>query len=284
MAKEKKSFVLYTDLIHTVKKLSKEDAGELFVHLLEYVNDMDPKTENVFVDLVFEPIKHQLKRDLKGYEKVLEAKSLNGRIGNLKRWHLDLYNKYVLGELSIEDAEKIAIDRKSSLSDTFIANVADNVNGTVTVIVNDNVTDIVNKDVVPLKDSSNLPQPLKIDYDQLILFFNQRRGVMPEVKIISDARKKRLKSILKNHSKEDLKKVILLCEKLDFLQGRNYKNWIGSFDWITTPANFIKILEGNYNNNTSTNGKSESKPTEPLFGRQTAATVRANLSGWENLE
>ena len=36
----------------------------------------------------------------------------------------------------------------------------------------------------------------------------------------------------------------------------------------------------NFNN--KSNG--ESKPTEPLFGRQTAATVRANLSGWENLE
>lgn len=155
-------------------------------------------------------------------------------------------------------------------------NTLSNVN-TLTKVTNDVVD-------VSYEDSKNLPTTQKIDYDQLILFFNQRRGSMPEVKIISDARKKRLKSILNTHSKEDLKKVILICEKLDFMQGRNYKGWVANFDWITNPANFIKILEGNYNNNTSTNGKSESKQTEPLFGRQTAATVRANLSGWENLE
>ena len=71
------------------------------------------------------------------------------------------------------------------------------------------------------------------------------------------------------------------------MQGLNGRTWTADFDWITKPENFIKILEGNYENknlNNNYNGKSESKPTEPLFGRQTAATVRANLSGWENLE
>lgn len=81
MAKDKKSFVLYADLIHTVKKLPKEDAGELFMHILEYVNDLNPETDNPLVDIAFEPIKQSLKRDLKKYENRAERARENGKKG-----------------------------------------------------------------------------------------------------------------------------------------------------------------------------------------------------------
>jgi len=68
MADGKKSFVLYCDLIHVVKKLPKDKAGELLVTILEYVNDLNPVVQDLTVELVFEPIKQQLKRDLKKWE------------------------------------------------------------------------------------------------------------------------------------------------------------------------------------------------------------------------
>ena len=68
MAKDKKSFVLYSDLIHTVNKLSDEDAGKLLKHLLKYVNDEEPVADSLIVDIAFEPIKQHLKRDLKDWE------------------------------------------------------------------------------------------------------------------------------------------------------------------------------------------------------------------------
>jgi len=81
MAKDKNSFVLYCDLIHTVRKLRKEDAGELLLHILEYVNDENPVTENPIVDIAFEPIKQSLKRDLKKYEERAERSRENGKKG-----------------------------------------------------------------------------------------------------------------------------------------------------------------------------------------------------------
>ncbi len=47
MATDKKSFLLYCDLIHTVEQLTDEQAGDLFKHILRYVNDQEPQTENV---------------------------------------------------------------------------------------------------------------------------------------------------------------------------------------------------------------------------------------------
>lgn len=81
MAKDKNSFVLYCDLIHTVRKLRKEDAGDLFLHILEYVNDNNPTTDNPIVDIAFEPIKQSLKRDLKKYEQRAERSRENGKKG-----------------------------------------------------------------------------------------------------------------------------------------------------------------------------------------------------------
>ncbi len=81
MAEGKKSFVLYTDLIYTVKKLPKEKQAELFVLILEYVNDMNPKTEDLLLEVAFEPIKRQLKRDLQKYEERATRSRENGSKG-----------------------------------------------------------------------------------------------------------------------------------------------------------------------------------------------------------
>ena len=51
MADNKKSFLLYCDLLHTVKKLNDEQAGKLFKHVLEYVNDLNPETEDIITGL-----------------------------------------------------------------------------------------------------------------------------------------------------------------------------------------------------------------------------------------
>lgn len=83
MAKEKNSFLLYCDIIHTVEKLDDVQAGKLFKHLLKYVNDQNPTPENALIEIAFEPIKQSLKRDLIKYETIRERNSENAK----KRWN-----------------------------------------------------------------------------------------------------------------------------------------------------------------------------------------------------
>ena len=92
MAKDKNSFLLYTDLIHTVNKLTDEQAGKLFKHVLEYVNDLNPETDDILLQVCFEPIKQSLKRDLKRYEKTCKKRSEAGKKGMAKRWGTDNKN------------------------------------------------------------------------------------------------------------------------------------------------------------------------------------------------
>jgi len=81
MANGKKSFILYCDLIHTVNELPDDKAGELFKHILSYVNDENPVTDDLITKIAFQPIKQQLKRDLKKYEGYIDKQRENGAKG-----------------------------------------------------------------------------------------------------------------------------------------------------------------------------------------------------------
>lgn len=154
MASGKNSFVLYCDLIHTVEKLPDDIAGILFKTVLAYVNDQKPEPNNLVVQIAFEPIKQQLKRDLREWEITRLERSESGIIGNLKRWYPDIFKKYEKGKIDLQTAINEADSRKISPPDNLnqdatngIAKIAVSVNDTVTVTdnVNVNVTEGVYK-------------------------------------------------------------------------------------------------------------------------------------------
>ena len=87
MAENKKSVLLYCDIIHTVEGLSDDEAGKLFKHYLRYVNDLNPCAEDRLTALLFEPIKQNLKRDLKKWESIISKRSVAGKISADKRQH-----------------------------------------------------------------------------------------------------------------------------------------------------------------------------------------------------
>lgn len=84
MAENKKSFLLYADSSSSWDELTDEEAGQLIKHIFSYVNDKNPVTENRIVKIAFEPIKQQLKRDLKHWENVKQVRSESGKIGGIK--------------------------------------------------------------------------------------------------------------------------------------------------------------------------------------------------------
>lgn len=164
MAEEKKSFLLHADYIHVVKKLPLEKAGQLFVTILEYVNDENPVVTDMLVDVVFEPIRLQLKRDLVKWEDSKSSKSESGALGNLKRWHKDLYLQVKANTLSFEQATKIAENRKTSQSDDVQQTESQTVPN---IAVNDNVN--VNVNVIDIREGNDgvIPPPPSDDLIKL---------------------------------------------------------------------------------------------------------------------
>ena len=178
MAKDKKSFVLYSDQRSIIDMLTDEQAGKLLKHIYSYVNDEDPELDDLSLKLAFEPIKLQLKRDLKKWEDTKDNRSNSGILGNLKRYNPDLYDKVKEEKISLEEAQSIAKDRKDSQSDTKLA-VNDNVN----VNVNDTVIDI--------------------DFKKLLDFINEKTE--RSFRTINKSVKAKFKARLKDgYTKEDI--------------------------------------------------------------------------------
>ena len=86
MAEDKKGFILYADQKELFSQLPDELAGKLIKHIMAYVNDEDPVSDNIIINIAFTPIKLQLKRDLVKFEQTKDRRSNAGKIGAEKRW------------------------------------------------------------------------------------------------------------------------------------------------------------------------------------------------------
>ena len=100
---------------------------------------------------------------------------------------------------------------------------------------------------IPKKEES-------VDYtgicDQFIVILGDVFPI-PNSKNLNETRKQHIRN-----RNDDLKRLGMTWKEYftkvkesDFLCGRSPQNkWKASFDWIILPTNFVKIVEGNYNN------------------------------------
>lgn len=158
----KKWFILYSDQKSLVDKLPDEKAWKLFKHIFAYVNDENPKVDDLVIEIAFEPIKQQLKRDLEKRNSEKEKRSIAGVKGMQTRWGKNKGNitkdKSVINDI-IKDKSVI----KS------ITKITDNVN--VNVNVNDNVKD---KDIYKIYNNKSYltnkqVEKLKSEYKSKII-------------------------------------------------------------------------------------------------------------------
>lgn len=91
---------------------------------------------------------------------------------------------------------------------------------------------------------------VKVPYQKVVDLWNQTTEGLPKVKALSSARRSAIKRIWSetNGSLEQIEKVFQQVQSSDFLTGRS-GGWTGcGFDWVVKPANWLKIIEGNYQN------------------------------------
>jgi len=184
MAENKKGFLLYADYEELFLELTDENAGQLIKHILQYVNDKNPSTENDIVKISFIPIKRQLKRDLESYENKREQWSEAGK--------------------KSAEARRLKKEQTMKTVSTDSTNVK-NVSTDSTVNVNDNVNVIH-----------------KIDYQALLDVINKSFGrefrvINAKVKRSYDAR------IKEGYSQDNIKQAIFNCKGNEYHKGTNYQ-------------------------------------------------------------
>ena len=191
MAKDKKSFVLYADLIKSIEHLTYEEKGILLTHLLEYVNDMNPILTDRLILTAWKPIELQLKRDLKKFEEVKEKRSIAGkRSAELRA--LKINEQSEANSTSVESVEQTP------------TNPTDNDNDNDNVTVNDNV---INNNT--------------INFDKLLLFLNSL--TKRNFKLINEATKKKYRARIKDgYTSKDIANAIENAVNSDYHKENNF--------------------------------------------------------------
>ena len=145
------------------------------------------------------------------------------------------------------DTDKVTDKVSDKVTDKVTDKVSDNIIKNNKEYIKNNIKKISTN--VDIKESRNQNE---IDFEKLCELWNQQMTdnncTIPQIQRITDRRKQAVLSRLREFSKDEILKVIENCARSDFLNGRNNRNFIASFDWAFLPNNFIKILEGNYNN------------------------------------
>lgn len=118
----------------------------------------------------------------------------------------------------------------------------------------------------------------RVNYQQIADMYNATCVSFPRLTVLSEKRKKAIKTRLKKYSIDDIQRAFELAEGSDFLKGANGRNWSATFDWIMCDANMAKILDGNYANkdNHRTEGRDD---TGGQAGRDESLTEMAIRAG-----
>jgi hypothetical protein len=239
MADGKKSFVLYCDQIHAFETLSDEEAGRLIKHIFKYVNDQNPEPPDRITEISFTLIKQQLKRDLKDWEQSVTKRSDAGALGNLKRWHSDIHERVIKGELTIEQGVELSKSRKVSHSEQVQSVIIPTV-ARVAVNVNDNVNVNVIKRQEPI---------IKMTGQDFIDFKERMKAdaLFVESLVMNKIKKNDLDRWINSYHIH-----ITGEDKLDKNYSeykRHFKNWLNKQDTSVVPV----LLNGSVNGKTTPN-------------------------------
>ena len=146
MAENKKSFVAYADWKSTFDELPDEYAGKLIKHIFAYVNDENPKSNDIIINAVFANIKNSLKRDLVKWQETKIGRSKAG--------------------IASAEARKLAKINEQNLTNPTNVDFVQQTSTNSTVSVNDSVSVSVNDSV---KENINTASPFKF-FDSLLSY------------------------------------------------------------------------------------------------------------------
>ena len=126
MAKDKKGFLLYADQKELFDQLPNDKAGELIKHIFKYVNDEEPQTDDLLINMAFTPIKQQFKRDLDKWENTREKRSLAGKKSAESRRNKRKQTSTKLTSVKSDEQKSTSVNKRKQTSTKLTVN--DNVN------------------------------------------------------------------------------------------------------------------------------------------------------------
>lgn len=127
-------------------------------------------------------------------------------------------------------------------------------------------------------DSSPAEQ---INFKGLVKFWNDGvkkygSAMKPMRDMNGTTRKNSVRARIRENGKKVFADTLIKALQSDFLNGKNDRSWIATFDWIILPNNFVKVRDGNYECNQVT-------PLSNGTINQNGSTAESRYTGAANL-
>lgn len=239
-----KGMLISLDIRQQVELLSNEEAGELFKALLAYADEGTPiSTENRLLSVVFAGLRSQLDASAENYAKRCEK----NRAIAIERERNKREQAASENVKEHEEARTCTNVHEEARTCTNVTNIRkDNIR-------KDNID--IKKDAKASKektDGANAPHSALLDVNAFVAYFNEQLvaqgAIIKQVKTVTPKRRSVIEARARENGKEALKTVADKSATSDFLNGKNDRGWLATFDWLMRPNNFVKVLEGNFDN------------------------------------
>lgn len=204
--------------------------------------------------------KRQIERILKSLEKqnILYT-------GNYNKSHYDRTKWYAINEEAISFSPNEEMEKHETGNEN---------NGIVEPIpdINTNINTFIKTDINSTEDKDTINSISSTEVQQIINTWNSLG--LQNIKFIKNNtnRYKMLNARIKEYGIDTFLQAINNIRNSSFLKGQNNRNWTITFDWLIKPNNFIKVLEGNYDDKENKGGfnnesrSNTSKNYEPSKG------------------
>ena len=110
-----------------------------------------------------------------------------------------------------------------------------------------------NDEVTKCNTEIEIEKEIKIDYNSIIEIYNFNCPNLPQVKKITDKRKRMIKTFLKEFTEEQFTEICKIANNNNFLTGKNDRGWKADFDFLMRVDKATSILEGKYGTSTKEN-------------------------------
>lgn len=230
-----KGMLINTEARGQVDMLTDEEAGQLFKALLGYAcTGTHIATDNRLLMVVFEGMRAQIDTATERY---------NSKCERNRQIALDRERR------KREDAEARTCTNvhERAQACTNVTKKENNNN----IILLDNNKDKEKEEEKKEVSGAGAPH-LPLDLKALAVYFNDQvfnaGSIIKPVRSIERQRAQAVSARCREYGKEAVRDVVRKAVMSDFLNGKNDRAWVASFDWLMKPNNFQKVLEGNYDN------------------------------------
>lgn len=245
------SFILYTSYYALIEGLTDEQLGQLTRAIFLYARDGKIIKLDPVVRMAFVFIKDNIERNQDKYQ----AKCEKNRQIALERERKKREAREKADNTNVHERSRTCENNTNVHERSPYDNDNDNVYDNDVSKETDN--NIPSKEGLSISENPKVDPAkrcAKIDFAAIKEYWNtkhdQSGSTMRRLTLMSDQRKSNVRARIREFG-GDVQKVYKAIDKAmasDFMNGKNGKGWVASFDWMMCPSNFPKVLEGNYDN------------------------------------